>query len=83
MEFPSVVYRASEYADRATNSNSSEEEHSGSPSEGKHTSTEPSPATAGMQSIRGRLAEQGGSNEIADVIMWSWRPGTRKQYNGC
>ena len=76
-----LVHSVTEHVNRSTINNSSEKEHTGSSNEREHTPAESKTTAPGMQSIRGRLAKQGISGDITDVIMCSWRPGTRKQYN--
>ena len=78
---PSIFLSSNESSDRHSPCSEGNCQKFYSSKTGPSTSTKSQPNTDGMQIIRQSLYECRISPEIADVIMFSWRGSTKKQYN--
>eukprot|EP00112_Aurelia_sp_Birch-Aquarium-sp1_P014613 Seg317.5 transcript_id=Seg317.5/GoldUCD/mRNA.D3Y31 product="hypothetical protein" protein_id=Seg317.5/GoldUCD/D3Y31 len=78
---PSIFLSSDESSYRLSSSSEGNSQKSYSSKARLSTSTKSQPNTDGMQIIRQSLFECRISSEIADVIMFSWRGSTKKQYN--
>ena len=76
-----MVYAAHGVTDRQTNTHSISEEPSVSAIENSRTSVKEQINSDGMSCVRKHFREQGLSESATNIIMSSWKSGTKKQYN--
>lgn len=76
-----MVYSTHGVTDRQTDTHSTSEESSVSANKNSRTSFEEPINPDGMSCIRKLFREQGFSESTTNIIMCSWKSGTKKQYN--